>query len=578
MKYQKPLIMLMDCDPAIAQKLEDAGYNVLSGSFGRIYEDIPEEPIKDYSSLPNGYSETDIVVIDLVCDLIVENQDEEYFNFLDEKGNTIQLDTYLDYVDPRPLAMSHTKDNFDRVLEYGGVFIIFADKKFNARYYSSNDYNHKTYFDTNNWDFLSYTSLNSFIAQADEGFNIKLVGNEKLLTDIVNKYLNNCKFTSTVNFSGFTIENWIPIAANKYNQPVSGILLPPNTNGKVFIFPHFEDKSSFIHDFIENYLPEINPELFPNRETRNWIEEDIYQPLHVLELKNEIRQIEEKARQDIEALSEKIDTEKKEIEYLSTLLTGTDNALERAVEQSLRVIGFKDVLNYDNELRSRGNANMREDLHIRDGFPWILVEIKGVTGTSTEAQALQVGKYLFPRSKELGHNKLRGLSIINHQRNFPLSKRTNNPFTTDTLENAAQSEIGLLTTWNLYRLVRSYIELGWTHEAVRHLFYKDGFIDAFPSHYEFVGVVERYIPRADISIVGIKLNAPVRKGDRLAFELDTHFKEQILQSLQYDNKDVEQGEIDQLIGTTTTFTKQELKVNTRVFRVNPLPNLNPDAS
>lgn len=572
MKYTKPLITLMDCNPAIAQKLVDAGYNVLSGSFGTPYT-APQNTniVNAYRNnhLSQNYAESDIVIIDLTDkNPLSEIEEKQIFG---ANNRSIQVKVYSGIADSRPLIMYNSSYNFNRIFNNGGIFIIFSNPKINTDYY----FDGVSLESFSNYAFLSDLESQRFDALPDKGNNINL-NDEITFAPLMKKYLEKSSFSAVLDTRGFT--KTAILASNKFGQSISEAILPEEENqGVIFLFPHFNDKTGFIHELIESYLPDIKPELFPDHEGKHWIEEDIYQPLHVVELKNEIKQIEEKAKKDVEALSERIDAEKKQKEYLSTLLTGNSNALERAVEQSLRVIGFKDVLNCDEDLKNRGITIRDEDLHIRDGSPLILVEIKGVTGTSTQEDALQVSNYIPSRMKELSRLDVRGLSIINHQRNIPLSKREKNPFTENVLTSAVKREIGLLTTWNLYRLVRSYIELGWTHEVVRDLFYKDGFIDAFPSHYELIGVVEGFMERH--SVVGIRIqSSQLCLGDRIAFEFDIHFREQVVESLQHENVAIEKSEIGQRVAVKTTFTKHELKDNMRVFRVNSLTTINSDAS
>ena len=83
--------------------------------------------------------------------------------------------------------------------------------------------------------------------------------------------------------------------------------------------------------------------------------------------------------------------------------------------------------------------------------------------------------------KEWHRTDVQGLAVINHQRNLrPLDREHKAPFREDVLTNAQEQGFGLLTTWDLFRLARSYLKLGWKHEHIQALFYQNGRIEPSP--------------------------------------------------------------------------------------------------
>jgi hypothetical protein len=449
----------------------------------------------------------------------------------------------------------------------GGIFIIFAEPKTQIEIYIAATTWSPLGFD--NWDFLSVFSDEHFVALHDVGMQIQITEQNGILAQVLRRYLSNARFTTTLQQEGHLADSWLSLATSKYGKTVAAAIAPSEVGkGVVFLFPHVNDKAGFILDLMENILPELRPKLFPFIEQTKWIEQDIYQPYKVLALTQEIEQVKEQATKKIEQLLAQIEGEQTEQQYLKDLITQTDQSLVIAVKQALETLGFRDVLNYDEELQKRGIAEMREDLHIRDSSPLVLVEVKGVKGTSTEDEALQVTKYLFPRAQELGRTDLRGLSIINHQRHLSPSERQSQPFSSDVLTNAQHptSGFGLLTTWNLYKLVRNFVKHAWTHDQVAKLFYQNGFIEAVPLHYKYLGTVERFIKER--GIVGILVKeGELRLGDRIAFELFIEFEEQDVRSLQFENKLIEIAQAGMIVGTETKLTKEQLKLGVRVFRV-----------
>jgi hypothetical protein len=98
------------------------------------------------------------------------------------------------------------------------------------------------------------------------------------------------------------------------------------------------------------------------------------------------------------------------------------------------------------------------------------------------------------------------------------------------------------------------------------LFYQNGRIEPIPIHYELVGFVEHFWPKAGATSVRIE-KLPLGQGDRIAFELPVEFEEQIVNSLQVDREPVEQVGVGQLAGIETHLTKEQAKRGIRVFRV-----------
>ncbi|MGD0048916.1 MAG: hypothetical protein ABSE42_18085, partial [Bryobacteraceae bacterium] len=237
--------------------------------------------------------------------------------------------------------------------------------------------------------------------------------------------------------------------------------------------------------------------------------------------------------------------------------------LVEAVKRALSVVGFTSVLDSD-ELVSTGRR--KEDLQIHDCSPVLLVEVKGIAGMPTEHDAIQVGKYLAPRMKEWGRTDVGGVSIINHQRNVPGLDRSLSPFTDVVLTNAIDQQFGLMTTWDLFRLVRNFLQLGWKPDDVQPLFYRHGRMEAVPVHYEYVGLIEKYFEK--VGVVGIRVvEAAVQQGDRIAYELPIDYIEQEVESLQAERRAVATAAAGVLAGVKTNLTKEQARTGVRVFRI-----------
>lgn len=577
-RFPHPIIRLIDVHPRVEQQLEDAGYNVASSRFGTRYkveQPTAMHPLIDNSSFLNNMTESEIVVIDL--DVPFQDLMPLGEKTLDQDGRVITIKPNFGRIDSRVLKMRQCKNTFDRIFDSGGVFIVFAAPKDDYSIYIASAANE---LQLNNWGFLSVLSDPRFQAKASDGNQIRTVAEGKLLRTSLERFLPGADIHATFTLSWADSKKWKPLAVNRFDDIVAAALLSQEeTGGAVLILPDINDKAAFLLDLLENVLPEGFPHLFPNTDKLGWLRQDIYQPPRVVEIQSQIRQLQEVVDLQIAKLNEDIAQEQAKQSFLADLITQTDDRLVAAVETCLKTLGFSDVVNFDEELTQRGSSDMREDLHIRDRSPLVLVEVKGIGGTSTESDALQVTKYLVPRMRELGRTDLHGLAIFNHQRHLAPLIRRQIPFSDDVLTIAKDTSSGfaLLTTWNLYKLVRNFIKHGWNHSQVADLFYQYGFIEAVPLHYSYIGTAERILQ--DISVVGVKIEQGTLKlGDRIAFELDVEFVEQDIQSMQFENKRIETAEVGQLVGITTHFTKEQLRKKPRVFRVDAMYKASPEGA
>jgi hypothetical protein len=560
-KYPKPHILLMNVENSISKHLENAGFDVDSGFFGIPYNSPAGRDDSVYANyyFPPHLAEKEIVVIDLSTNIWKTRLGKPIGHFIDNETGVI---------DPRPLLMERSRSNFDRISSYGGVFIIFADSKTNISWYEMDKFH--TYDPLNNWAFLSQFQEFNFIARADQGKEIKV---EPEVSDnfktLLNKYLTDAQYLCTIGWRKDS-DLWQPLAKNKYGGVVSAAVVQDSDEARTgcsFIFPHMNNKAEFLEEFISQYLPSLFPHLFPFMEGSKWIQRKEYILNPIQSMYDSIEAIQQNADKQILALRQQIEQKESETQFINNLLTATDDVLVDAVEKSLEILGFKDIVKMDKEREKNGaNEPKREDLQIRDVLPTLLVEVKGISGHPTDKAALQVSKYIAPRMKSLGHTNVRGLAVINHQRHIPALDREKNPFSEDILESALHSDFGLLTTWNLYRLVRSYLSLGWKYEQIASLFYQNGYVEPIPAHYEYVGFIEHYWGK--VSAIGIRIEAnTLNSGDTIAFEFPIEFEEQKVTSLQCEKEKVSSVAVGQLAGVASAIDGDKLKKNTKVYRI-----------
>ncbi|MEH2074395.1 MAG: hypothetical protein V7K57_08375 [Nostoc sp.] len=578
-KYQHPKILFLDMPEDAAKVLEAKGYNVSVGSLGEPYKVKQKNdffPLCHTSSLPHDYKEQEIIVIDMCYDLryaSIKEDIKEPQDGIDEWW----VDHRQGYVNPRPFWSYSVERDFDRILNTGGVFVIFADALEIQNYYlgykNYSVFQPKLERNSNNWNFLTMLGDQAHYKIGNDhgamlNFPQEHTKNSPIIS-LLSEHLEEATYNCTLSIGSWLKQEWLPLLKNKFGNDVAGLIFPSDgRKGWIFILPNLKKKADFTTKLIEQILPEIVPSLFPEQEYASWIHRVEYTLPQVNRLHQNIVEIREKANLKVAVLEQEIENEQKTNAYLFNLLTETGDALVQAIIKTLQILGFQQIKDADQELAMQGiEKQNREDLQIHDYETTLLVEVKGIKGFPCDDDALAVQKYVVLRMREWKSVNIQGLTIINHQRHIPPLERDNTlPFRQEILDVAEEQQIGLLTTWDLHRLARSFVQNQWNHKQIKDLFYQVGRINILPSHYEFIGIIERFIESKEI--LGIKIEASsLRLGDRIAFKLPVIFEEQKCESLEFEKNLIQVAEVGMLVGTKTHLTKEDVSIGIYVYRV-----------
>ena len=238
------------------------------------------------------------------------------------------------------------------------------------------------------------------------------------------------------------------------------------------------------------------------------------------------------------------------------------------MKSCLEFIGFKEVVDVDEQIQmDDAKEPKQEDLQVRDRSPVLLFEIKGISGLPRERDMIQVNKYVLRRIKEWKRLDVHGISIINHQRNLSALERDNqNVFTQPQIEDAENNETTILTTWDLFLLIRGMTKWGWNAKTIQELFFTKGRMPRIPTSYKPLGEIFNYWEKKDVVGVGIT-NNKLQKGDRIGYVLPDRYLEEEVLSLQVDNQDVEEAVSGKLAGIKTKYTKELLRKGFAVYSV-----------
>lgn len=578
-RFPRPKIFVVD-DPNIADLLHDHGYAVTRGTFGsRLIVPMGDAYVapKPTHDLPN-YTEQEIIIANLAApDPIPATPD----SFNKPVGiRTAWAPAKRGVIDTRPIAMLEIKSAMNRIYQHGGIFVFFSDMLIDPEYLwaesdSSGQLDPYTsqQLKCSNWSMLS--ELEWLGIRSDSGQEMDNADNATARGLGIDGYFADGSFDCTLKPAHRLVSQWSTLAANKFGDPVAGVIVGEQEEGPrglIFIFPQLSRRAELVVELVERVFPELAPRLFPHAEGSQWTRRVEYDLPKVSALKKEITALQEETRARIRQLEEEIEAERHQYDFLHEIITATGDDLVKAVIRALGVIGFQDVRDADAEVEAAGiTGQRREDLRIMDAPVPVLVEVKGIAGMPKEANALQVAKYISPRMRDWGRTDIRGLAIVNHQRHLPaLERELENVFQEDVVTTAEEQGLTLLTTWDLFRLVRGFIANDWRHEDIADLFVQSGRMRPIPAHYTPVGSIDGFWPKA--SAVGIRLQtASLSIGDRIAYELPVDFVEESVTSLRLDNKEVENAAVGSHVGVHTSLTQQQARKSVPVYRVEPCP-------
>jgi hypothetical protein len=565
-----PKIMLIDCPTNMRAALSKDGHNVSTGSFGRRYK-VPNDgnwrPALSVDVELHGFPEQEIFVIDLTDP---PSGNAPSFASIGVGKRELWVRCTSEILDPRPQIMAVFRDKFERVLAHGGQFIIFATARDGEAYqpgfipYRGGELESagpKEFHD--NWSFLSWLDERFLSITFDSGSEITSSDADDSLVRLLSRHLKDATFDCVLKPTQLLGDGWFTLAQNKYGGAVAGVIRH-KSQGTILVVPNLTDKSAFIKALLKDELPQLNPALFPEFEGMRWVHRPEYEVPLVLQLRAQLEELKRKAAEQTQQLTEQIAEAEAQNRDWYTLLTGTGDELVEAVIRVLEKMGFEKVLNVD-KLNENKPAGKREDVQIHDRSPVLVVDIKGVNGHPADDEATQSEKHALMRLREwIKEDKdVQPLTIINHQRPKPPHSRDQQAYRDEIVQNALHSKLGLMTTWDLWKIAKNAEQLGWPIEAVKSIFYRVGRIEPIPDHYEEIGSIA-FVWRDAFGVVSTR---DIHRGARLAIEVGDSFIETNANSLQVDKQGVDVAVAGSNCGISFLSTDTKLKVGARVFLV-----------
>ncbi|KAA8740886.1 hypothetical protein FE275_13230 [Pseudomonas koreensis] len=494
----RPMISFFDGDSETLLHLRKAGFNCTEATLGNLMR-VPNTSrdshhLLQYAhSIPANFHEFDIAIVDLKATVTDSYSEIGKLSLRDvtEDATYALLSEYPQQIfNFKPFGVRALYSQMHEFQSKSSIFIVFADEKVEA------DYRIVKVSSSGNKvvDVVKCSSLDFYagfpVSRNKEGARLKENGDGLRLTDLLLKHMVGGRYSVVFehprSWNGAVrnyepSENFKPLAVNEVGEIVA--FAHDVEKSLVLVFPQVKNKAEFLCDLLNGHLAEFFPELFPYSGAFGWLDDGSYPLPGELELRDSRVQLDAKYRKDVEDNDQALVALKSEHQFLREMLTESGEKLVCAIEIYLKWLGFDSVVNMDDVV----NDVLEEDLQVDCGDKLLVVEVKGIGGTSTDKACSQISKIKFRRAEQRGKFDVFGLYIVNHQRYVSPKNRKNPPFTEHQINDARLDKRGLLTTYDLYRAY--FLILGGVleKEFVREKLFDYGVIDFYPSNMVSVG-------------------------------------------------------------------------------------------
>lgn len=104
-------------------------------------------------------------------------------------------------------------------------------------------------------------------------------------------------------------EQWVPLARNKYDKDVAGILAPAkdSSEGWVFVLPRLERIDEVVLELVETLLPRFAPQIFELGDGSAWTDDPEYEHHDICVLREEVAQVRRQAEAEVLAMETRIE-------------------------------------------------------------------------------------------------------------------------------------------------------------------------------------------------------------------------------------------------------------------------------
>ena len=543
--------------------LKGLGLSIFEGSFGSVFT-IRWDKTYSHSKyvlsdvdLPDNLHEYHVFIGDTDNPNHRNYASDEHHvsNIKDPEEKCLTCDSPINILDLRPYGSSLLSNFFNNNSKHKRIKIVFLGA-YNSVVYTSSVVG---YISSHPYgSFSNYDAWNVLYGESKAG-NRAVFEDNKWSRVLFDGRLTGLKYYHTFNTPyvgdrGNKKEDphFMPLLKNEDGECISYLYCSDNESLYV-VLPQVEDKVAVLKSLFEDFLFTHFSDYFPDIEAKRWIHNVDYELPEERAIREKIVLKQEEYKNAITALEKEAEEVGKKNEFLKHLLTGTGYQLVKAVKTYLEWLGFTNVIDKDETLKE--DEIKEEDLDLNYNGQLVLLEVKGINGTSTDGECSQINKIVLRRMKQLKTTDVHGVYVVNNQKNVePLSRQVP-PFNDNQISDAVNQDRTMIYTAQLFALF-SDIENGFvTKEEAREFFLKSGLAN-FHSNLTSLGMPYDYFQKD--TVVCLELDGiQISVGDTL------YFKDSLNKLVGCKVESIQQDK--QSISTVTT-GRVGIKLKTKVHR------------
>ena len=548
---KRPQILTLNLTDKSNSILVDNNYNLYQGSLGKLVDTKNKKYEFKYHLLnydfPANSHEYDVVIIDFSNEEVIDyRRADNHRSESKSEDDTYLLSKYPQTIfDPRGLSAQVFVKEIKEILKKDCLIIVFQNKSVDTKYKLVKENggspisrgNQKANF----YDFIP----NFYLSKNKSGKETEVISRDGELTSFLKKF--NIDFTYENTFYHPTLlagsdvpdPNFHPLILN-LNEEIISYAYFTNKSG-ILVLPVLKDNSDFLLGFLETIAPSLKPNLFPYSSENKWTESIDYALPNHLRLIDERKKIETEFKKSLEQKDKEIKSNNNQFSFLHKMLTETGDELVNSVIQFLEWLGFENIIDMD----TKNDGLKEEDIQIENDKGLLVIEVKGIGGTSKDSECSQISKIKYRRAKERNKFDVFALYIVNHQRHIPAKKRKNPPFTEEQIKDSFNDERGLLTTWSLFNLYFDIEKNILTKEESREIIYNYGLLLFSPQNIILLGTIEETFQNGKVFILNLD-NIKLKTGDTLYIEKNLKFQKMTILEIRLNNEtvmDTNKGEI-----------------------------------
>lgn len=519
----KTNVCCLDLTQDCIEYLKSLDLNVFEGSLGSVFSikwsgSAYEKTVLVDVDFPINLHEFHILIHDMENPRKRDYKSDDHQITHIDSGDNRRLECHypVNTYDLRPYGLHKLRAHLNTIKDYRRIEILFVGSENSVEYISNAIATHNPQrlgplSNIDDWNLVfGAEKYGRRVKLGESGISRVLFENRLNLTRYYRVFVQPTMLKDNKRVPD---DAFIPLLVNEDGECVSYLNYHSDDYIQV-VLPQVDDKAVLLKDLFENVLLKFFSYFFPDIEAHNWIYHDTYQLTDEIEIQRRINDKRREYEREIAQLEGIAASIREKNLPLKNLLTETGSALVGAVKSFLEWLGFENVTDKDETLRD--GELKEEDISFDYNGIHMVMEVKGINGTSTDSECSQVDKIVNRRMRELNTTYVHGLYVVNHQRNIEPIKRQVPPFNENQIKDAKSQSRALVYTTQLFSL-HSDIENGFiSKDQARSVFLQVGLVD-FHNHLTSLGVPYNYY--RDDTVICLDLNhTPVCVGDQLFYE------------------------------------------------------------